>query len=59
MRVCAICGSFIEQKEVHKNILIRVGEFIDGKFHADDFYYFHNKCIVPKLKREPLIENLI
>ncbi len=59
MGVCAICGAFIEQKEVPKNFLIRVGDFINGKFHADNSYYFHTKCIVTKLKREPLIENLI
>ena len=51
MGVCAICGAFIEQKEVTKNFLIRVGDFINGKFHADDSYYFHTKYILIKLKR--------
>ncbi len=59
MGVCGICGALIEQKEMFKNFLIRIGDFINGKFHADSSYYFHAKCIANKLKRETLIENLI
>ena len=59
MGVCGICDAFIEQKEITKNFLIRIGDFIDGKFHADDSYYFHTKCIAFKLKSETLIKNLI
>lgn len=59
MGVCDICGAIIEEKEIPKNFLIRVGDFINGKFHADSSYYFHTKCIATKLKREILVEKLI
>jgi len=59
MGVCGICGAFIEQKEISKNFLIRVGDFINGKFHADNSYFFHAKCIATRLKRGPLVENRI
>lgn len=59
MGVCGICGVIIAQKEMTDNFLIREGDFINGKFHANKSYYFHAKCIATKLKKQNLIENLI
>lgn len=59
MGVCGICSAYIKQTEIPKNFLIRVGDFINGKFHADNSYYFHAKCVATRLKREILSENLI
>ena len=54
-----VCGAYIKRTEIPKNFLIRVGDFINGKFHADNSYYFYTKCVATILKREILIENLI
>ncbi|KKN51143.1 hypothetical protein LCGC14_0625630 [marine sediment metagenome] len=59
MGVCGICDAFIEQRDIQKNFLIRVGDFINGKFQADKSYFFHTKCLTSKLRRETIIENFI
>jgi hypothetical protein len=53
-----ICGDFIEQKDVSKNFLIRVGDLIHGKFHADYSCYYHAKSLAIKLKRETPVKNI-
>jgi len=59
MGVCVICDTFIEQKEMPKSFLIRVGDFIKGKFHADKSFYFHAKYLTSELKRVTLLRNLV
>ncbi len=53
-----ICGDFIKQKDISKNFLIRVGDFVHGKFHVDYSCYYHAKSLAIKLKRKTPVKNL-
>jgi hypothetical protein len=53
-----ICDDFIKQKDVYKNFLIRVGDLIHGKFHAEYLCYYHAKFLAIKLKRETPVRNI-